>query len=246
MRLAKRYHPEQSESRWIDSWLNSGVYRFKPDRDAPTFSIDTPPPTVSGKLHMGHLYSYSHPDFLARFWRMNGRNIYYPMGYDDNGLPTERLIENQLGKRAAEYDRDEFISVCLELSKEAEGVYKALWQRLGLSADWDYTYRTIDDRSRRISQWSFLDLHRKGLTYRQEAPSIWCPECQTAIAQADLIDLDRQSTFYTLAFNHGDSQVLPIATTRPELLPACGEPKSRYPSAASGSQSWLTKTPILK
>ena len=176
---------------------------------------------MSGHLHLGHVYSYSHTDFLARYARMRGYNVFYPMGFDDNGLPTERLVEKTRGVRAPEIGRAAFIQQCLEVSEEAERDYRALWSRLGLSIDWRYTYRTIDERSRRTSQWSFLDLYRKGLAYRQEAPAIWCPECQTAIAQAELNDLERETTFYTLAFTLEDGATLPIATTRPELLPAC-------------------------
>jgi valyl-tRNA synthetase len=143
------------------------------------------------------------------------------MGFDDNGLPTERLVEKTRGVRAPEIGRAAFIQQCLEVSEETERDYRALWSRLGLSIDWRYTYRTIDERSRRTAQWSFIDLYLKGLAYRQEAPAIWCPECQTAIAQAELNDLERETTFYTLAFALEDSATLPIATTRPELLPAC-------------------------
>lgn len=221
MALPKRYNPKTVEPQLQITWQESGVYQFDPESDAQVYSIDTPPPTVSGNLHLGHIYSYSHPDFMARFWRMNGRNVFYPMGYDDNGLPTERLVERQRGITATEVGREAFIQACLEVSQEAEKDYQALWQRLGLSIDWRYTYRTIDDVSRRTSQLSFLDLYRKGLAYRQIAPSIWCPTCRTAIAQAELNDQDRESEFITLAFHLENGQVLPIATTRPELLPAC-------------------------
>ncbi|HRW09598.1 MAG TPA: valine--tRNA ligase, partial [Caldilineaceae bacterium] len=150
-----------------------------------------------------------------------GYNVYYPMGFDDNGLPTERLVERQLGKRATEIGRAAFTAACLARSEESEKEYRTLWQRLGLSVDWRYTYRTIEERSRRIAQWSFLDLHRKGLIYRQEAPTLWCPECQTALAQADVDDLTRNSEFITLRFSLETDETLSIATTRPELLPAC-------------------------
>ncbi|HQE92357.1 MAG TPA: valine--tRNA ligase [Anaerolineae bacterium] len=220
--LPKRYDPQTEEPRLQVFWQTQGIYHFDVNDDTrPVYSIDTPPPTVSGHLHLGHVYSYSHPDFVARFWRMNGYNVFYPMGYDDNGLPTERLVEKWEGIRAVEVGREAFIERCLAVSEQAERDYQALWQRLGLSIDWRYTYRTIDAESRRISQLSFLDLYRKGLAYRKEAPAIWCPECQTAIAQAELNDLDRESTFYTLAFALEDGGVLEIATTRTELLPAC-------------------------
>jgi valyl-tRNA synthetase len=221
MSLSKRYRPEVSEPALMKRWQENGTYQFQPDSVEPSFTIDTPPPTVSGRLHMGHVYSYSHADFLARFWRMNSRNVLYPMGYDDNGLPTERLVERWLNIRAAEVGRQTFIKKCLEISVEAEKDYETLWKRLGLSIDWRYTYRTIDDGSRRLSQLSFIDLYEKGLAYRKRSPTIWCPECGTAIAQAELDDMDRSSEFVTLKFQLDDGTALPIATTRPELLPAC-------------------------
>jgi valyl-tRNA synthetase len=221
MPLAKRYDPASAEPERQARWEESGAYQYDRASAAPRFAIDTPPPTVSGHLHLGHVYSYSHTDFLARFARMCGHNVFYPMGFDDNGLPTERLVEKTRGVHAPEIGRAAFIQQCLEVSEEAERDYRALWSRLGLSIDWRYTYRTIDERSRRTAQWSFIDLYRKGLAYRQEAPAIWCPECQTAIAQAELNDLERETTFYTLAFTLEDGATLPIATTRPELLPAC-------------------------
>ena len=221
MSLPKRYNPKTAEPALEAQWQANGTYHFDPESELPVFSIDTPPPSVSGHLHLGHVYSYSQTDFIARYFRMNGRNLFYPMGFDDNGLPTEKLVERLENVRAADIGRQAFIDLCLDVSEEAEGQYRELWQRLGLSVDWRYTYRTIDDNSRRLAQWSFLDLHQKGLAYRQKAPAIWCPECQTAIAQAELNDLERESTFYTLAFKLEDCRTLPIATTRPELLPAC-------------------------
>jgi valyl-tRNA synthetase len=221
MSLSKRYDPSRAEPALRDFWQREGIYHFQRQDQRPTYAIDTPPPTVSGNLHLGHAYSYSHTDFLARFWRMNGYNVFYPMGYDDNGLPTERLVEKRLGITAPQVGRATFIEKCLEVSAEAEQEYQAFWQRLGLSIDWRYGYRTIDDTSRKISQWSFLDLYKKGLAYQREAPTIWCPECRTAIAQAELNDLERASEFVTLAFTLENGATLPIATTRPELLPAC-------------------------
>ncbi len=226
MAIPKRYNPKEVELRLISAWQSAGVYHFSPrgntgDRPGPVYSIDTPPATVSGHLHLGHVYSYSHADFMARFWRMNGYRVFYPMGYDDNGLPTERLVEKRLGITAAQIGRSAFIEKCLETSEMFEEDYETLWKRLGLSIDWRYTYRTIDQRSRLTSQLSFIDLYRKDLTYRQEAPAIWCPECHVSIAQADLNDLDRQSEFVYLPFFLENGESLAIATTRPELLPAC-------------------------
>jgi len=218
--LPRRYDHAEAEPRLQAFWQEVGVYHYAAG-DGPAYAIDTPPPTVSGHLHLGHVYSYSHTDFLARFWRMNGHRVFYPMGYDDNGLPTERLVERVLGITVQQVGREAFIARCLEASAAEEQAYQQLWLRLGLSVDWRYTYRTIDTLARRTAQVSFLDLYRRGLAYRQVAPTIWCPECRTAIAQAEINDLERESTFYTLAFRLPDGTILPIATTRPELLPAC-------------------------
>src|SRR5262249_46611515 len=177
--------------------------------------------TVSGNLHLGHVYSFSQTDFIARFWRMQGYNVFYPMGYDDNGLPTERLVEKRQGETAQQIGRRAFVRGRLHVGEEAEWDYYALWKLLGLSVDWRYTYRTIDDRSRLTSQLSFLRLLNDGRVYRKQAPTIWCPECRTAIAQAELDDMERPSEFVTLAFAFEDGVPLPIATTRSELLPAC-------------------------
>ncbi len=218
----KRYKTQEIEPHLMAFWQEQGIYHFsKPGDNGGVYAVDTPPPTVSGFLHLGHVYSYSHADFFCRFQRMNGRSVFYPMGFDDNGLPTERLVEQQLGIRATEVGRQTFIEECLRISEEAEKDYQVLWQRLGLSIDWRHTYRTIDELARRTAQWSFIDLYRKGLVYHKEAPTIWCPQCQTAIAQAELDLIERPSAFYTLIFTLSDNESLHIATTRPELLPAC-------------------------
>ncbi len=218
--LTKRYDPKEAEPRLAARWQAEGTYHFQPGGE-PVYAIDTPPPTVSGYLHLGHVYSYSQADFLARFRRMNGANVFYPMGYDDNGLPTERLVERETDENAEEMGREAFIARCLELTRTFEREYQDLWRRLGLSVDWRYTYRTIDDLARRTAQENFLDLLERDLAYRRQAPTIWCPHCHTAIAQADVNDLERDSEFVTLAFTLPDGGKLPIATTRPELLPAC-------------------------
>ncbi len=221
MAFTKRYSPQDAEPRLSDFWQQADIHHFTPNSDQPVFSIDTPPPTVSGHLHLGHVYSYTHPDLIARYKRMQGYQVFYPMGYDDNGLPTERLVEKTLGLKAETIGRSAFTQKCLEVSENAEREYQALWQRLGLSVDWRYTYRTIDENARRISQFSFINLYKQGRAYRSEAPAIWCPECQTSIAQAELNDLERESEFITIAFALDMGGILPIATTRPELLPAC-------------------------
>ncbi len=221
MALEKMYRPDVVEPELQRRWASLGIYEFNPDSPAPVFSVDTPPPTVSGFLHLGHVYSYSHTDFIVRYKRMRGFNVFYPMGFDDNGLPTERLVEKRYGITAEQIGRESFIAKCLEISTEVEVDYEELWKRLALSIDWRFAYRTIDENSRRTAQLSFIDLFRKGYLRHSEAPAIWCPECKTALAQADLNDIVRETEFVTLLFRIEGEQPLKIATTRPELLPAC-------------------------
>jgi valyl-tRNA synthetase len=227
MTFEKQFQADQRENEMMTRWQDAGTYAFHLEDPGPVFSIDTPPATVSGHLHLGHVYSYSHADFIARYQRMRGRSVFYPMGFDDNGLPTERLVEKRQKISAAQVGRKAFIERCLETSIEAEQEYRDLWQRLGLSIDWRYTYRTIDAPARRCSQQSFIDLYQKGFVYRSKAPAIWCPECHTALAQADLEDRERTTEFVTLPFRFADEADTPsgaalhIATTRPELLAAC-------------------------
>jgi valyl-tRNA synthetase len=221
MTFTKTYRSSEQEIDIQAMWEEMGVYHFEGKSGRPVYSIDTPPATVSGELHLGHVYSYSQTDFFARFWRMNGYDVFYPMGFDDNGLPTERLVERTLEIDARKIGLETFRKKCMEVSEEFEKEYQQLWQRIGLSVDWRHTYRTIDESTIKISQASFLDLYRKGFLYRELAPSIWCPECKTALAQADLNDIQREKDFYTLAFQLEDGRALPIATTRPELLSAC-------------------------
>jgi len=219
--LPKRYDAGKVESKWQQYWEEKGVYRFQPGKDDPVYSIDTPPPTVSGDLHMGHCYSYSQPDFYARFHRMNGSNVFYPMGWDDNGLPTERLVERRIGITPESVGVEAFIQEIIQISKQLEKNYEQLWRRLGLSINWEHSYTTISPESQKAAQYSFIDLFQKERVYRSSSPTIWCPFCRTAIAHAEVTDLQRQTNFITVAFKLDDSQVLPIATTRPELLPAC-------------------------
>jgi valyl-tRNA synthetase len=238
---------ENVEPKWIDSWDQNGTYAF--DRSATrdkVFSIDTPPPTVSGSLHMGHVFSYTHTDTVARFWRMRGKSVFYPMGWDDNGLPTERRVQNYYGvscdasvayvanfqppfrgdppkdHRAVPISRPNFIELCEELTAEDEKIFEDLFRRLGLSVDWSLLYTTIEDRSRRASQRGFLRNLARGEAYTQEAPTLWDVDFRTAVAQAELEDRDRPGAYHTIAFHKSDgSGDVLIDTTRPELLPAC-------------------------
>jgi len=219
--LPNRYDFREAEPRLARFWELNNVYGYDPAGLGQHFTIDTPPLTVSGQLHIGHCYSYTQADVIARYRRMRGDHVYYPMGFDDNGLATERFVEKTIKHKATEIGRDAFINACLELTQQTEGRFETLWRRLSLSVDWRYRYSSISHEARRVSQWSFIQLYQQGLTYTQFAPTLWCPECQTAIAQAEVNDTLLPARFATMAFRLPDDSVLPIATTRPELLPAC-------------------------
>jgi valyl-tRNA synthetase len=222
------YDPEAVESRWQDRWVDETVYAYDgdPGQDPNiTYAIDTPPPTVSGSLHMGHLYGSTIQDFAARFQRMADGDVLFPFGYDDNGIASERLTEEELNIRHQDYERREFQQLCREVCDEYEAEFTEKMQSLGTSIDWDHTYKTIEPRVQRISQLSFLDLYEKGREYRKKAPAIWCPECETAISQVETEDDERASHFNDIAFELvGDDaprEEFVISTTRPELIPAC-------------------------
>ena len=220
--LEGRYDFKKAEPRIQEDWAAAGTYEFDPNHPGTPYSVDTPPPTVSGQIHVGHVYSYTHADIVIRYHRMKGESVFYPFGFDDNGLPTERFAENSKGIRAREVGRRAFIEACLGLSEEVEAKFERFWKRLGLSVDWRLRYSTIDPRSRRVSQSAFIDLYEKGYVYRQHAPTMWCTECRTAVAQADVDDKEGVGTqFSTIPFEVDDGREIRIATTRPELLAAC-------------------------
>jgi valyl-tRNA synthetase len=239
------FEPRQAEDKWDRLWSEWGVHRFDEHGSGPRYVIDTPPPTVSGSLHVGHVFSYTQTDVLARYQRMRGKNVFYPMGWDDNGLPTERRVQNYYHVRcepnvpfepglqvqmaddaarkqpARRISRKNFIELCVALTAEDEKAFKALWQRLGLSVDWELEYSTIGARSRRLAQWSFLDLLRKGHVYQVEAPTLWDVDFRTAVAQAEVEDRPQKGAFHHVRFGVEGGSGFTIATTRPELLPAC-------------------------
>jgi valyl-tRNA synthetase len=225
------------EAVWVRRWQEEGTYAFDRSKErADVYAIDTPPPTVSGTLHMGNVYSYTHTDLVARFQRMRGKAVYYPMGWDDNGLPTERRVQNVYGVRgdaALPYDpsftvpdqpfdppraisRRNFIELCEHLTAVDEVAFEALWRRLGLSVDWSYMYTTIGHEARVTSQRAFLRNLARGEAYTAEAPTLWDLTFQTAVAQAELEDRERPGAFYRVRFGPVE-----VETTRPELLPAC-------------------------
>lgn len=204
-------------------WDAHDIYRFDPDASGPIFSIDTPPPYVSAShLHVGHAMSYSQPDFIVRFRRMRGERIFYPMGFDDNGLPTERYVETKFGVKSTDMPRADFVKLCLEETRTTAARYEDLWRRVGLSVDWSQLYSTIDPRCQQTSQGAFIKLYQAGHIRRGTDPIIWCPECQTSLAQADIDDLERTGKIYDARFTSTvGGEALTIATTRPELLAAC-------------------------
>ncbi|GHG13727.1 MULTISPECIES: valine--tRNA ligase [Amycolatopsis] len=230
------------EAKWVPVWESTGAYRFDRTKTREeVYSIDTPPLTVSGSLHIGHVFSYTHTDVLARFKRMRGLEVFYPMGWDDNGLPTERRVQNHFGVRcepSLPYDpgfrppekpgkdvvavsRRNFVELCESLTVTDEQVFEQQWRRLALSVDWTTTYQTIGRASRLISQRAFLRNLERGEAYQAEAPTLWDVSFRTAVAQAELEDRERPGAFHDLAFTGPDGADVVIATTRPELLPAC-------------------------
>lgn len=243
MELPNHFKAAEVENRWQQYWAQNKIYAYDPSRGREeTFVVDTPPPTVSGSLHVGHIFSYSHQDFIVRFQRMTGKNIFFPIGWDDNGLPTERRVQNLYGVKCEahlHYDphlkpqrgrkgdpmpisRRNFVELCDAVTREDEAAFRHLWTRLGLSYDWDEEYATINDHCRRLSQYSFLELLDKGEVYQDERPVLWDVDFQTAIAQAELTDKELPSAFHFLRFGiENTSDYLVIATTRPELLAAC-------------------------
>ena len=247
-RVPERVSLDGLEDRWGAVWRDQGTYAF--DRTATreqVFSIDTPPPTVSGSLHVGHVFSYTHTDLLARYQRMRGRQVFYPMGWDDNGLPTERRVQNYFGVRCdptLPYDPDfvpphdgtdgknvkpadqvpvsrrNFVELCERLTVDDERQFEALWRHLGLSVDWSNTYQTIDANARAVAQTAFLRNLARGEAYQAEAPGLWDVTFQTAVAQAELEAREYPGHFHRVAFHRPDGTPIHIETTRPELIPA--------------------------
>lgn len=218
--MADRLNYHQIEKDMQKLWKEQELYKFHFENQDDIFSIDTPPPTVSGKLHIGHIFSYTQAEIIARFMRMQGKNVFYPFGFDDNGLPTERLVEKELGIRGREMERGAFTQKCMEAVVRYEEEFKQLFTALGFSVDWDLAYQTIGPDTQKISQQSFLDLAKAGRAYRKSSPVLWCTDCRTSISQAELYPVEKETTYYYLPFAVGGDR-LSVATTRPELLYGC-------------------------
>ncbi len=231
---------EGLEKKWLDRWRTEDTYRF--DRTQPrenVYSIDTPPPTVSGSLHVGHVFSYTHPDLVARYQRMRGKTVFYPMGWDDNGLPTERRVQNYFGvrcdpslpyqedfappakpdpKKQVPVSRPNFVELCERLVVEDEEVFEQLWRTLGLSVDWKEHYTTIGPKAQTVSQRAFLRNFARGEAYLQEAPTLWDVTFQTAVAQAELEAREYAGAYHRVAYHRADGTPVHVETTRPELI----------------------------
>ncbi|MDR2778279.1 MAG: valine--tRNA ligase [Rickettsiales bacterium] len=221
--LQSGFDSRELEKKWQEYWQKNGIYRFdwQDVRRENIYSIDTPPPHVSGVLHMGHVFGYSQMDMVARFQRMQGKNVYFPVGYDDNGLPSERYVEKKINRKSKEMERREFVKICEREIREAERLIENLFVRASYSFDFQEEYRTISKMSSKMSQLSFIDLYRKNLLQREEGPVIWDVVDQTALAQSELEDRDIESQMNYLSFGTKNGREIVIMTTRPELLPAC-------------------------
>lgn len=217
-----KYDAHEIEERWKAFWATEKIFSFDEQSQAPLYVVDTPPPYVSADhLHAGHIMSYAQAEFIVRYKRMRGFNVYYPMGFDDNGLPTERFIEKKYKVDKSKITRPEFVKLCLEETKKGAATYRQLWHDLGISVDWNHTYSTINEHSQRIAQRSFLDLYKKDHLYRAEKPVMWCTHCQTTLAQADLDDFSRETEFVYIEAPVEGGGTLTFATTRPEMYPSC-------------------------
>ncbi len=214
--MEPRFNFAEAEPRLRKFWESEKVYAFD-RKKGKVYSIDTPPPTVSGDIHLGHVFSYSQAEFIARYKRMRGYNVFYPFGLDNNGLPTELLVEKKYGKTAEQYGREGFIELMKKEVKEYNQQYLELYSRVGLSVDWSLLYETINDNVQRISQKSFIDLYAMQRIYRKKDPVLFCPKCKTVISQMELQDTPLKSKLVYIKFPEN----ITIATSRPELLPAC-------------------------
>lgn len=219
--MQKQYNPQKVEKEIYSFWKKEKIYKFNPKKKGSFFAVDTPPPTVSGKMHLGHAFSYSQQDFIVRYHRLKGENIFYPFGTDDNGLPTEKLVEKLNNVKIFDFEREEFTHLCQKTLREIRPDFVKDWRKIGISSDFDLCYSTIDKNVQRLSQRFFIDLYRRGRAYRKKSPTLWCPKCQTAIAQADLEDKSEETFFNYIYFQLENGEKIIIATTRPELLASC-------------------------
>jgi len=221
--MPKRYNPKEWEEKLLEFWEKENIYKFDRNNLDPEriFSVDTPPPTVSGNIHMGHAFGFSQADFIARFKKLRGFNVFYPFGFDDNGLATELFVRKVKGILPRDLDRESYVKLVLEVTRNAEIEFEKLFKRMGMAFDWSLVYRTISPEVTKISQRSFIELYKMGRAYRKKDVTIWCPSCETAISQVEMEDLERETILNYIEFDVENGEKIVIATTRPELMPAC-------------------------
>lgn len=220
--LDKKYIFSEKEQKWQDFWKENNIYKFEENSKKPVYAIDTPPPTVSGSnIHIGHAFSYTHIDVVARHKRMQGFNVYFPFGFDTNGLPTSRFVEKKYNIVSGTMSRADFMEKCIEETQNLTPVYKAFYKKVGYSANLENCYSTIEPEQQKISQLSFLELVKKNEVVRKENGTLWCPECKTAIASSETESTEKKSFMNYTFFTDKEGNRLNIATTRPELLCAC-------------------------
>lgn len=215
------FNPQEKERVIRKLWQEELTYKFDEKSLCPIYSIDTPPPTISGSLHIGHIFSYTQTDVIARYKRLKGFNVLYPFGFDDNGLPTERFVEKKRGVSVNTLGREAFIAICLEETKEARETFTNLWKMIGLSVDWKKCYSTISEETQKISQKYFIELYKKGYIYKKKEPALYCTGCKTSVAQAELESVEKETLFVTILFKTDLDENILVATTRPELLSSC-------------------------
>ena len=249
MEQKQNYDAKEAEPRILKFWEEQKVYSFDESSMKEVYSIDMPPPTVSGKMHIGHSFSFSQQDFIARFQRMMGKNVFYPFGTDDNGLATERYVEKLKGVSSKKMERNEFITLCLRTLDDIRPDFIQDWKNIGISADFSIFYSTINDHCRKISQRSFIDLYNIGRIYRQFRPVIFCPSCRTSIAQVEMQDVQLKSTLNYIKAKMETGEYLIYATTRPEVLFGCVgmsiKKDGEYVKIRVGDETWVTSKDSL-
>ncbi|AFL96219.1 valyl-tRNA synthetase [Thermococcus cleftensis] len=218
--LPKNYDPNEIEPKWQKFWLEEKIYKYELDEKRPSYAIDTPPPFTSGTLHLGHVLSHTWIDIIARYKRMTGYNVLFPQGFDNHGLPTELKVEKEFG--ISKDQPEKFLQKCVEWTWQAIEAMRNQFIRIGYSADWDLEYHTMDDWYKAAVQKSLIEFYKKGMLYRDKHPVYWCPRCRTSLAKAEVGYVEEDGFLYYIKLPLADgSGHVPIATTRPELMPAC-------------------------